>query len=86
MKNVNAARTEQSPIRVGLAGACRVHIRIDDSPGAPPAEVSGRGAVAAARYFIFAFAFLRSAQYFFIRCETALRATVDMVRPRFRAL
>jgi hypothetical protein len=36
-------------------------------------------------YFTLAFAFLRSAQYFFIMTETALRAADDMRRVRFLA-
>ena len=35
-------------------------------------------------YFTFRFAFLRSAQYFFIRADTAFRAAADIFRPRFR--
>ena len=33
-------------------------------------------------HFIFAFALRRSAQYFFIRADTALRAAADIVRMR----
>jgi hypothetical protein len=35
-----------------------------------------------AAHFTFAFALRRSAQYFFIRAETALRAAADIVRAR----
>jgi hypothetical protein len=35
-----------------------------------------------AGYFTLALAFLRSAQYFFIRWDTALRAAADICRPR----
>ena len=37
-------------------------------------------------YFTFAFAFRRSAQYFFMRLDTALRAAADIVRARRLAL
>lgn len=42
---------------------------------------TGRGVVAC----YFALTFRRSAQYFFIRAETAFRAAADMLRVRFRA-
>src|SRR5262245_65400098 len=43
------------------------------------AVVLGRG------YFTLAWALFRSAQYFFMRCDTALRAAADMRRVRFEA-
>jgi hypothetical protein len=43
---------------------------------------SANRTILTADYFILALAFLRSAQYFFIRSDTALRAAADICRPR----
>ena len=47
-------------------------------------ELRGRGGSEV--YLTFAFAFFRSAQYFFMRSDTALRAAADIFRVRFLAL